>query len=171
MSTHESPILSGKWDDNISWEFQLATELPDPSACAAVFCVALLPRSNQIVLTRSHRGWELLGGHIEPNETIEQALVRECLEEGGFTPEKYHMFGYRKLTAKERVAHQNQKGFYPFPHSYIPHYIAVSSQALQPPTGQEILESCTVPMHDLSILKPEHQAIVRAGLEAYAAAR
>lgn len=124
-------LLTGQWDENQSWQLIQSDKLPDVTLCTAVYCLAVLPGTKQVVLTRNHRGWEMLGGHIEPGETIEQALLRECLEEGGFTPEHYQLFGYRKITAKQLVAH-NQKAdsFYPFPHGYIPHFIATSTFAI-----------------------------------------
>jgi 8-oxo-dGTP pyrophosphatase MutT (NUDIX family) len=116
------PILTGNWDDDQSWELFQSNKLPDAVLCTAVYCLAILPDTKQVVLTRNHRGWEMLGGHIEPGETVEQTLVRECLEEGGFTPEDYQLFGYRKITTKRPVPHSQKEGsFYPFPYGYIPH--------------------------------------------------
>jgi isopentenyl-diphosphate delta-isomerase len=34
-----------------------------------------------------------VGGHVSAGETIEQALIRECEEEAGFTPTSYHYIG------------------------------------------------------------------------------
>jgi 8-oxo-dGTP diphosphatase len=33
--------------------------------------------------------WDVVGGHVEPGETIEQALIREAEEEVGLTPKRF----------------------------------------------------------------------------------
>jgi 8-oxo-dGTP pyrophosphatase MutT (NUDIX family) len=38
--------------------------------------------------------WDLIGGHMEPGETAEQALVRECREEFGVTPTRFAPLGH-----------------------------------------------------------------------------
>lgn len=163
----DTPILTGVWDEHQSWElFESATQ-PDSSVCTAVYCIAILPQTNQVVLTRNHRGWEMLGGHIEPGETIEQALVRECLEEGGFMPERYRLFGYRKITSKQPIPHSQREGFYPFPHGYIPHFIAVSAAPLQPPSGPETEESKTFTFDELRSLTIEQAPLIKAMLASY----
>lgn len=136
--------------------------MPDPALCTAVYCLALLPQTNQVVLTRNSRGWEMLGGHIEAGETIEEALLRECLEEGGFVPDSYKLFGYRKITAKKPIPHnQSANSFYPFPHGYIPHFIATSSQPLQPHTGLEIYESRAFSFAEIETLPIEQMPLVK----------
>ncbi len=51
----------------------------------------LLRRDNEILLAMKKRGfganlWNGVGGKIDPGETMEQALVRECQEEISVTP-------------------------------------------------------------------------------------
>lgn len=161
-------IFSGSWDDNQSWELYRDDKKPEASLCTAVYCLAIIPSSKQVVLTRNQRGWEMLGGHIESGETIEEALRRECLEEGGFTPESYQLFGYRKITAKKPVPH-NQRGnnFYPFPHGYIPHFISISSLPLKEPTGMEIIERKAFSFDELPALDMEQTNIIKIMLDFY----
>jgi 8-oxo-dGTP pyrophosphatase MutT (NUDIX family) len=160
-------ILTGQWDDNVSWEFFLSDQLPDPKLCTAVYTLAIIRDTNQIVLTHINRGWEMLGGHIDPGETIEQAMRRECLEEGGFTPDAHLPFGYTKLNAKVPMANDHHGGFYPQT-GYIPHFIAVTDQPLLTPSGVEILGSGSFTLADISKLNSAHEAVIRVGIEQYA---
>lgn len=57
--------------------------------------VLFLVKDNQILLPMKKRGfgegrYNGVGGKVEPGETIEQAIVRECQEEIGVTPIKFH---------------------------------------------------------------------------------
>lgn len=161
-------ILTGSWDSNQSWALYKDDKMPDPAFCTAVYCLAILPETRQVVLTRNHRGWEMLGGHIETNETIEEALLRECLEEGGFTPETYRLFGYRRITAKKPVPHnQKENSFYPFPHGYIPHFIAISTLPLKEPIGAEIIESKAFFFDELAALDIEQGRLLQIMLDSY----
>lgn len=164
MTPTSTSILSRKWSDNLSWEFFLSGQEPDNAHCSAVYCLALLEQKKKVVLTRIERGWEMLGGHIEPGETVEQALLREALEEGGFRPQKIAMFGYGKVTAKKPEPNPRHGGFYPQT-SYIPYYLATSDLPLLAPTGEEILESRTFAPNQIAALKTNHEPLINLGLD------
>jgi 8-oxo-dGTP diphosphatase len=58
--------------------------------------VGVVVRNKEIFLTKRaanvHQGnkWEFPGGKVEPNETVEQALVRELKEEIGIQVSEHH---------------------------------------------------------------------------------
>jgi len=163
-------ILEGRWDDNVSWEFYLTDRLPAAALCTAVFCLAIIEDTDQIVLARNKRGWEMLGGHIDPGEFIEEALIRESVEEGGFHPSKYMPFGYRKVMAKEPVVNDHHGGTYP-PVAFIPHFLAITNAPLARPTaiGEEIFESRTFHEREIAELHIASEPLILAGLERYRA--
>src|SRR5258707_5854402 len=43
------------------------------------------------------RGWDLVGGHIEPGESPEEAARREAYEEAGARLGPLHLLGYQHL--------------------------------------------------------------------------
>ncbi len=155
----------GTWDENVSWEFYVSSQLPNPKLCTATFCLAL-QGNDKVVLTRTKRGWEMPGGHMEPGETLEEALFREAHEEGGYTPQQYKLFGYRKITCKKRPIPARADREYPFPVSYIPHFIAKSNVPLDIVHGEEdeVLESGAFALSELPDLNINEIAIIEAGL-------
>ena len=128
--------LEGNWGDNIFWEFHLSSFFPKRNLCSAVF--ALVKYKDGIVLTKTYRGWEMPGGHIEKGETVEEALKRELLEEVGAYISKSKFIGYRKITAKKPIpVDEKRKLSYPFPISYIPCYIVYSDKLIKPTGDKE----------------------------------
>ena len=108
----------------------------------------------------------MLGGHIEPGETIEEALLREAQEEGGFTAEVFVPYGYIKVIAKEPAVNDHHGGTYP-PISYIPHFIALTDAPLSAATGTEVLESRAFSIKEITRLKSAHEPLILAGLKKY----
>jgi 8-oxo-dGTP pyrophosphatase MutT (NUDIX family) len=159
-------ILEGTWSEHLRWEFYIDNDMPTRELCTAVFGVGVMV-DGRIVLTRNHRGWELPGGHIEPGESIEQALIRESLEEGGFEPVNPQLFGFRKVIAAQPVANDHHGGFYPLV-SYIPHFVATVDKDLLAVTGEEIHEAAAFEVQALPALGSSQAEIIQAGLEALA---
>lgn len=157
-------LSSGVWDENVSWEFYVSSHLPDANLCTATFCLAL-QGDDKIVLTKTKRGWEMPGGHMESDETLEQALFREAHEEGGYTPQRYKLFGYRKITSKKPIPARAGRE-YPYPVSYIPHFIAKSDLPLEGVHGEEgeVLDSDTFALSELHDLAINEIAIIESGL-------
>jgi len=164
--TKSIPIYIGTWSENLRWELYLSASLPPAKLCNAVLCVAIL-NNDRIVLARTKRGWGMLGGHIEENETIERALVRELYEEGGYTPEHYTPFAYRKIIAKHPEPHQQPGKLYPFPVSYIPFFLATTTKATVQPTGPEVLASQSFSIKELAGLQSGDQKVIELGWEFY----
>lgn len=110
-------IGTGKWNENISWEFIVTNDLPDFNLCTAVCCITVFQA--KLLLIKNKRGWELPAGHIEESESAAQAIRREVKEEAGAEIEDPSIFGYKKLTASKPVPKGDSDSFYPFPHSYV----------------------------------------------------
>jgi len=60
--------------------------------------LVFLRRDDEVLLAMKKRGhgeghWNGAGGKIDPGETIEQAMVRECQEEIGVTPTAWEQIG------------------------------------------------------------------------------
>ena len=63
----------------------------------------LLRKDNQILLATKKKGFGAgkyngVGGKVEPNETIEKAMIRECQEEIFVTPTEYSKVGAMEFT-------------------------------------------------------------------------
>jgi 8-oxo-dGTP pyrophosphatase MutT (NUDIX family) len=80
---------TGTWNNEVTWEFFLGNEMPtEIELCTAVFCI-VKNTNGDFYLTKSRRGWEIAGGHIEKGEKVEQALEREVYEELGVKIKEY----------------------------------------------------------------------------------
>jgi ADP-ribose pyrophosphatase YjhB (NUDIX family) len=155
-------ILSGAWSEHVNWEFYLSSFLPSTNLTTAVFVLPLVKA--KIILTKNIRGWELPGGHLEKNETIAQALKREVFEEIGMHVSRFIVFGYRKIIAT-RPQLNPQKNPYPYPVSYIPHFLAVTDKPLTRPIGKEIIACQTFSLQQINSIKIPASKIISQGAQ------
>lgn len=76
-------------------------EIPDGVREGVVGCLVLRPDGRIFAQKRSATRktfpgcWDLVGGHVEPGETLRQTLVRELSEETGWTLER--VLGLRRV--------------------------------------------------------------------------
>jgi len=97
MANHSSGFKKIYWGENNSTEvqFHTAESLPKntdniTSVMGAIF------HEGKLLLTKPRRGWGLPGGHIEANESPEECLKRECIEEAGVEIDNLKLIGYWK---------------------------------------------------------------------------
>jgi len=57
--------------------------------------------NNQILFTKNQRGIDIIGGHVEKNETYIDTLMRESLEEAYIKPISFELIGAIKVDNRE----------------------------------------------------------------------
>jgi 8-oxo-dGTP diphosphatase len=88
---------------NLSWLPQpnevltvLSPYLP-PSDLIATALVLAFDRDRLLQTRLAARGWDIVGGHIEPGESPEETARREAYEEAGARLGVLHLLGYQRL--------------------------------------------------------------------------
>jgi ADP-ribose pyrophosphatase YjhB (NUDIX family) len=125
-------VTSGQWGE-IPWQFFASQTEIDPKLCTAAFCIVTY--QGQLVLVQhGKRGYEFPGGHIDGNETAQEAVRREIREESGVIILQPTFFGYKKVSPLNPIPHRDKPNeYYPFPHSYVPYYFAEASEIMENP--------------------------------------
>lgn len=121
-------LAEGNWGKNILWTFFISQEIPNLKECSAVFCVPMY-RDRVVLVNHPTRGWSFPGGHLEPKESLADAVHREVLEETGLTIQNSNFFGYKKVTHLKPVKHRDYSQSYPFPFAYIPYYLSLLQES------------------------------------------
>jgi ADP-ribose pyrophosphatase YjhB (NUDIX family) len=164
MSIENRPHITGNWGEGIEWELYESAELPPEELCTAVFCVAFDHEGRVILMRPKTRGWGLIGGHVEfeKGESLEEALLRESGEEGGFVPGNPQPFAYLEITSDAPVSK------YPRPTSYQVYYHSDIKGAMFKPTGEEVEESSSFSVEEaVLIINAQDRRILELGNTEY----
>lgn len=90
-------------DQNLSWlprpnesRVILSSQLPSGEMISTALVLAF--DGDRLLQTNlAARGWDIVGGHIEPGESPEEAARREAYEEAGARLGELHLLGYQHL--------------------------------------------------------------------------
>lgn len=97
-------------------EITLSDEVCPTDLCRTAFLLPVFEDGSIMLAQNRRRGIETPGGHIEIDETPEEAAIREALEEAGCEVEDVRPVGYLKMISEAEEAPEGYD--YPFPVSY-----------------------------------------------------
>lgn len=164
MAKKQHSIASGTWQEGVTWEFFVDSTEPPLNLITGVFALITTADNNIVLVKHKKRGWEFPGGHIDPHESLEYALRRECKEEAGVDLVDIRQFGYKKITHTKPFPHRDKPGeFYPFPISYLVYYQAKSSTLNTVIHDKDITEVQMLTVSDAKNVlsdKPQHAILL-----------
>lgn len=150
-------VTEGRWGE-VPWQFLAQVQEPSIELCTAAFCI-VTHKGKLVLVEHSSRGHEFTGGHVDPNETITETVIREIREESRAVIDSPQFFGYKRVSPAQPIAHRDDPNkFYPFPHSYVPYYFAEASEILEDDDFTSDIKSVRLASYQdaLSLLQPGH---------------
>jgi 8-oxo-dGTP pyrophosphatase MutT (NUDIX family) len=140
MSKEKMPVASGKMGEKARWVLYASNVLPPKEQCSAVFCLPFTESNRLAVMRHPIRGLGLIGGRIDPGESIEQTRDRELDEESGIDAKDAQVLGHLEITADEPVVYEGSDLTYPFPVSYQIYYHSRIDGEIRGPSSPDSLE-------------------------------
>lgn len=165
LSNRATPLIQGSWGSTVSWTF-FEGHVPHTDLVTAVFGLSIVEQGAALVTTI--RGYlEMLGGHRELGETVEQTLIRESYEEGGVVVAENLQFGYREVLNTVDII--NKSTGEPYPRlGFVPFFVNVGTLVPQAPVPEDVLTRKVIPFDKLSALNDDNMPdweIMRLGLK------
>ncbi len=165
LSNGVMPPLQGNWGTTVSWTF-FEGSVPNTDLVTAVFGLSIVEQG--VALVTTIRGYlEMLGGHRERGETVEQTLIRECYEEGGVVLAENLHFGYREVLNTSDII--NKSTGKPYPRlGFVPFFVSVGTLDPEAPLPEDVIARTIIPFDELSSLNSDRMpdwAILRLGLK------
>jgi len=114
-------------EHNIVWlpkpnesQLVLSSQLPPLELVTTAFAIAFAGDC-LLMANLTSRGWDLPGGHVEPGESLEEAVRREVFEETKATMGPLYLLGYQRLRllGKKPASYRS-----PYPDAYQAFYWA-----------------------------------------------
>lgn len=121
-------------------EVVITSDLAPAELTKTAFMVPVCDDGGIIIAVNQRRGLEIAGGHIEADETAEDAAFREAFEETGTTVSNVTPIGFLRMTSKAAGAPEGYA--YPFPISYQ-QFFAGSVENVEPYTDND---ECSAPV-------------------------
>lgn len=127
---------------NIPWlpqpnEISLILDESLPPSELITSALALAFHEGNFLMTKLHqRGWDIPGGHIDPDETPEQTMRREVMEEAAVKLGPVRLLGHQRIRL---LGDMPERYRYPYPDSYQVFYIGHVVEILSfKPTAEAI---------------------------------
>ncbi len=134
-----------------------------PKVTAAV-SICFDSQKNLFLTKHKNGGFDLIGGKIEKDETVEETLKREALEEAGVELTSWKYVGYYQIDQKPD-APEEFKARYP-KDSYILFFIAEGKKVTEP-FGDEIEEVRTFSIDEVKDIEIAEHPILNEILKQY----
>lgn len=102
------------WGKDRSTEvtFKPSEELPPQDRVTA--CMVIAIHDGRLVMSKPARGWGIIGGHLEPGESVEMCVRREAMEEAAVELGELKLAGHwatRKLFESDENSQYPSEGY------------------------------------------------------------
>lgn len=121
------------------------------------FVIPFVDSENVILANNVRRGYEIPGGHVEPNEMLIEAAQRECLEETGYEINNLIPIGFLRMTSEGDPPPEWK---YPHPISYQQFFAGEVDHSNLFVPNDECFDPVILNMKDLSILNSQQQMLI-----------